>query len=494
MNHQRNHSLVVFFEMYKRFIAHFLIIIVLGFAYSQTIAPGLSWANEGADGGDLITAAAVNGVPHPTGYPLYMLVARFFQVVIPMGSLAWRANLLSAASTVAACLVIYRMTTYVVSDERDGQVCGLAAALMFGLALLVWSQAVIAEVYALQSLMTAIIVYQTIVIDERKGGNLLRGLVFGLALGNHITSIFLAPLVLLEGKRLRVSAAKPLLIRLAGVMAGACVYVILPLRAAQQPPVNWYDPVSLANFLQLITADAYQGYFSGAFLLERLRAAAGTLIENFGLPGVVLGLFAILKFKREASFYAISTWIFSVTILFALIYASRDAYVYLIQSLLAFSVWIGIGFNDLQKWMRTKWHMANGLMAVVLALFLGWRVFDTLPAIDASSDRRAENFIETTFEKAPEDAIIFTNNDETTFALWYGHFALGQRPDTAVIAEGMLQFDWYRETVRTTYPDLTLVESFALTPFDVIQDNAQRPFCFVYLANDAPNMRCSKER
>jgi len=70
------------------FLAFSLLLIYLG-----TIAPGLTWANNGADGGDLITAAATGGIPHPTGYPVYMLLARFF-LFLPLGSLAFGKNLL----------------------------------------------------------------------------------------------------------------------------------------------------------------------------------------------------------------------------------------------------------------------------------------------------------------------------------------------------------------------------------------------------------------
>ena len=42
----------------------------------MTAAPGLTWAHFGADGGDLLAAAAVHGIPHPPGYPLYLLLLR----------------------------------------------------------------------------------------------------------------------------------------------------------------------------------------------------------------------------------------------------------------------------------------------------------------------------------------------------------------------------------------------------------------------------------
>src|ERR1044071_8657683 len=78
-----------------------LLISSLFAVYLRTMAPGLTWANAGSDGGDLIAAAATGGVAHPGGYPLYLLLARLFQF-IPVGAVAFRTNLLSALASVSA--------------------------------------------------------------------------------------------------------------------------------------------------------------------------------------------------------------------------------------------------------------------------------------------------------------------------------------------------------------------------------------------------------
>ena len=61
-----------------------ILVLVLGGVYFSTLAPGLTWAHNGADGGDLLSAVASGGVPHPTGYPTYLLLAQAFQY-IPVG-------------------------------------------------------------------------------------------------------------------------------------------------------------------------------------------------------------------------------------------------------------------------------------------------------------------------------------------------------------------------------------------------------------------------
>ena len=66
---------------------------VIAFAvYWFTLAPAV-WVG---DSGELIAAAHTLGIPHPTGYPLWLLLVKGFSSVVPFGSVAWRANLFSA--------------------------------------------------------------------------------------------------------------------------------------------------------------------------------------------------------------------------------------------------------------------------------------------------------------------------------------------------------------------------------------------------------------
>ena len=57
-----------------------------------------------------------------------------------------------------------------------------------------------------------------------------------------------------------------------------------------------------------------------------------------------------------------------------------------------------------------------------------------------------------------QNAILLTSSDSDTFPIWYYHFGLGQRLDIRVIVEGLVSFEWYRETIAHTYPDLVFPE------------------------------------
>ena len=180
-----------------------VLVISLAWVYLATIAPGLTWANNGSDGGDLITAAATGGIAHPSGYPLYLLLARGFQL-IPVGSLAFRTNFMSAFFAVVTSLLVYLLVLQRVCIELKtcpAYIASLSAGYAVGLAPLLWSQAVITEVYTLHVFFIALILYlatQPVPIDLSQHANLdrLRGIVYGLALGNHLTVVALIPTAL----------------------------------------------------------------------------------------------------------------------------------------------------------------------------------------------------------------------------------------------------------------------------------------------------------
>jgi hypothetical protein len=83
----------------------------------------------------------------------------------------------------------------------------------------------------------------------------------------------------------------------------------------------------------------------------------------------------------------------------------------------------------------------------------------TASAVDASDDRRAIEFARVALAQAPPEAVVVTFEDRDTFALWYDHFALRRRPDLAVVAEPLLVHEWYRRTLRATYPWLAVADS-----------------------------------
>ena len=81
----------------RSWLAPAIVFVVALAVYLRTAPPGLTWAHDSADGGDLIAAALVRGVPHPSGYPTFILLAHLF-TRLPWHTPAWQVTLISMLS------------------------------------------------------------------------------------------------------------------------------------------------------------------------------------------------------------------------------------------------------------------------------------------------------------------------------------------------------------------------------------------------------------
>ena len=131
------------------------------------------------------------GIAHPTGYPLYVLLGKLF-TLLPFGTLAWKVNLTSAICAAAAVgvvyLLIYRLARHTI--------IAVLAALALAWSSTLWSQAIVAEVYALNLLFVAGALWLALDILESHAmpQTLWRAaLLLGLSLTNHITMVMLLP-------------------------------------------------------------------------------------------------------------------------------------------------------------------------------------------------------------------------------------------------------------------------------------------------------------
>ncbi len=159
--------------------------LVLLAVYGFTMPPSLTWAHWGADGGDLATAVARGRLPHPPGFPTYLLLGAAV-VRLPWGDPAWRLNLLSALAAAGAA----GLTAVALSPVVSSHAVAVAAGLSLGLAPLFWSQALITEVYAPAALLSAAV----LLLALHPAPAWPRGLLWGLGVGVHPTLLFLAPL------------------------------------------------------------------------------------------------------------------------------------------------------------------------------------------------------------------------------------------------------------------------------------------------------------
>lgn len=248
-------------------IAATLTAAVAFFAYVRTLAPGMHFG----DGMELSTAARVLGVPHPTGYPIYMLLLHAF-TWLPLGEVAARTALASAMAMGASA----GLTTMIVNDllasavPRMDRKAVLIAAACGGLTCaflrLAWDNAVVTEVYGFHLLLMLAFLRaaQGLAYQRQPRALATAALAVGLGLAHHRLAILaLPPLAGLawhlwrserQAARRQIAAAALCLI------VPLAFYAYLPLRAAARPPLNWGDASSVRGFLDHIRGRGYVEY------------------------------------------------------------------------------------------------------------------------------------------------------------------------------------------------------------------------------------------
>ncbi len=177
--------------------------------YLITMAPTTSFW----DCGEFIATSFIMGVPHPPGSPLFLLIGNFFSQLPFFSDVGARVNLISPIVSALAVMFLYLITVQLIEEWR-GRVKSINDAIItFGGAFIGastfavtdshWFNAVEAEVYALSTFFTAIVVWMIMKWSrhEGKSGNiryiLLISYMLGLASGIHLLNLLTLPFIAL---------------------------------------------------------------------------------------------------------------------------------------------------------------------------------------------------------------------------------------------------------------------------------------------------------
>jgi hypothetical protein len=442
--------------------------------YRATLAPGLTWAHDGADGGELLAAALTHGVAHPPGYPTYLLLLRSF-VAAMGGSPAAAGNLFSALSMSAAILLVAltsaRVLRSVHAPASIARLLATATALLIAFAPTVWSQAVITEVYGLHALFVAGLSYLMLCLAEEAELTAWRaaavGFLLGLGLGNHLSLILLMPgmAIYLWLAHIRLGWRS-----LAGFMLGCTlgllVYLYLPWAAASDPPVNWGNPRDLPQMVWMISGKMYQPLVFALPLIwlpGRLSAWVSFLLANLTVPGLALALLGLWRAASDQrgllGMAAASAGLFSI---YALGYDTPDSYVYLIPVYLTLAPALALGAwtvaAEAIRWVTARrpriYRGVVVLLLIALAALPIYSMGTQWSAQDLSTDSEAAFFGQAALASALPNALIVAASDRPTFALWYYRYGLGQRSDVAIVNPNLYAFDWYRDTIAHWHPEI----------------------------------------
>ncbi len=324
---------------------------------------------------------------------------------------------------------------------------------------LVWSQAIIPEVYALNLFLVALLLWSCVTDDAKR--IYVAALAFGLGMAHHLLILLLLP-----GALLALQPTRKDWRALFFLLTPLLFYLYLPFAASRQPPINWGDPVTPERFFWLTSATLYRPYLfglSGADLLSRLAFTARTLLDQFTLVGIAcIGWGAIQMALTRRRLFSALLLMFAPVVGYAMAYASRDSFLYLLPALAIAFLWGVYGVAAILQRLSAKRRLQYAIVFLVALLPL-YNLAAHYSDMDVSSDRAAFAYAKQNFQGLPVDAVLFADGDEALFALWYYRYAFGNHNSRAVIvSQGLLPYDWYYAEMRRALDEPQLQTSNAV--------------------------------
>lgn len=406
--------------------------------YVRTMLPGVSVG----DWAEMQFIPALLGVPHPTGYPIYVLTGKLFSL-LPVGSVAFRAGLLSVVAASGAVAVAVLIASRLGVRPLIAAAAGLALAFSGTL----WLEATFPEMNGLHLLLVGLVVHRAIVWRaERRDRDLLLGaLLSGLALSNHLLAATTVPIVILfvlwdARRRLR---ERPVLLLQAGLLlaVGLTPYLFIPLRALAGPPSVYASLATPDGFASLVTGAEFRGnmrFFSPEGVAAAWRAVpviVGHVLERSSAVFLVGGILGLGLLARRDAWLAALLALLTLSGLYFLANYVSDLYHYLLVGWLVLAVglalageWLVRGGEALGAGKGTAAVLLAAMLLVPLSIAVGqW------PANDQSTNRVGEGLSEAVFTQLSPNAILVTYWDTLT-TLSYKHCMEGVRPDVTLRA------------------------------------------------------------
>jgi len=427
-------------------IAGSISFLVVTIIYLRTMMPGPAFM----DTGEFQTVTYVLGVAHPTGYPLYTIVGKIFGTIIPIGSWAYRMNLLSVLSVAAAASLL----TWLALRYRVSPLVAVIGALGFAFSLNTWRAGGHADPYTLTVMIGAALWVMAIKWADTGQRRWLWSIAFlsGIGLGSAgVLSMELPAIILfvvIAQPRKFLWPPTMIVAGLLGIIGLVGIYLYLPIRGSMHPPLNYGNTYTWAGF-QFVALGGQVGGIINYLTWEGLRVFLRNLpqvvgwysewLSPAGLALVTLlgliGLGALLIRDWRLAICATLGIVIPVYPTLTMPINDTTHYVLISNWLIFFLAAIGIEVLIVRPLRNLEYgSFRQALSPVVFGLLL-WLPFGLARMNWAAADMHdyhdAELLARAVFAHVKPHSVIFCWWGPSN-ALWYAHYVEGLGPDVEI--------------------------------------------------------------
>jgi hypothetical protein len=470
-------------KFYKKYF-YVLISLFVFIIYLVTLAPSVVQI----DSGELAAIQAKLGIAHPTGYPLFTMLGYLFSLIpLPFTNI-FQLNILAAiycavatgafSYTIKFCLdnlssfknksAVQKESSKKIkkkSKEKVEQTDKIAeipenlkilSAIFGGLILAFsrtfWFQSTSVEVYSLHLLLITLILLFLLkaYVSSLEKDRLTNWLVFSfcLALGftNHMTTLLILPgTAYLYFSRYKFNSAsfkKLAIMILFFIPILTLIYLYLPIRASQNPFLNWGNPVDWERIYRHISGKQYQVWLFTSF------DSAGKQLNHFfnilpvefyvGLVLTLIGLFvSIFRAKKLFLFIFIT---FAFTVLYSINYDIYDIDSYFLLAFIMLSFFAAFG---VLKILEIK-SLPKNYALIIISVLVAVQFYFNFLNVNQSGIYTFEDYTKASLNGVPENSIIFSYQwDYFISASNYYQYVDDYRQDVTVIDKELLRRSWY---------------------------------------------------
>lgn len=401
-----------------------LLPVILLVIYWNTLLPGIGFFG---DSNKFLFVGRILGIPHATGFPLYLLLNHLFVSYLPLKTLAFRANLLSALFAIVTASVMHR---FLYNRLELGRWISFVCACFWGVTFTFWSQSLIAEVYTLNILFLSFVVYffvawyQSPERDDRTF--LIACACYALSFANHPMMITVLPallfLVYIKEKSLFYDWKIIGIVSFFIFSSLALYFYFIYVTHTGSSYLETRTP-DCASLWAFMSGGNFKGQFFAfsipKLLLWRIPFFIIMFIREFhiALPLVFFGIKAL--HRKDARLNLFFLLIVCANIFWAINYDIDEIYVYPLISYFVLTIYVAIGLSYVEKKYISSRY--------------GW-TFILLPAIfftvnysfvSERNNTHDRHIVQGIFKKADRDAVIISPSYTVSTDLWY--YTLGEQ-------------------------------------------------------------------
>jgi len=436
----------------EKLILGYLIFLFAFALYMKTIVPEVYTA----DCGEMTATSYVLGIPHPTGYPVYCQLNRFFSIMLPVGNIAFRCALATVIFSSLAVVLFYYFLTIFFSLPSSTFVSALLAT-----SFTFWSQANIQEVYGLHFFFLSLTLY----FAAKTGKNynlrnfLLLAFAYGLAVTHHLLTVFafpaLALLIYSPSFKSKIKASH--LSGAIGIFVLACSnHLYFPLRSQSNCAIRWMECHNWQSWKYHVTGQQFRNMMfdiNAQILYQNILNYLSKLTHQFTWILLLLCFagFLYLFVKSRKLWFVSVIWFLSVATFF-LTYQIIDIEVYYVQSYISILVFLAAGIDLLFRLVNfTRYKTIRAIFAVLLMSFIWVMIVRSFWFNDRTKSWLAYDWGINVYNSAETGSLLVTQGWSSPFVFFYLDHVMGYRRDIkmAVDYKGTLFYNCIADNWET---------------------------------------------